>query len=521
MEVHLLGRQRRPGGRAPGRVADPGREVPDDQHRDVAEVLELAQLAQHHGEARGGCRRRSGRCRASPAAAGRCGASAPSSGLGDAVDGARGQDPQLLLHGGHRRTLPSAPPRCVGEAPRPWSWTTMMRVRRSVLGWRAGRRRPRRGRVQLHVGPPAARAPGRVDAGALGRRHAAHHPPRRSRTASRSRSTRWRRTCPKAVVAIEDQRFFDHDGVDARGVVRALTRDVQEGNLNQGGSTITQQYVRAVMLGPEKDLERKLREAVMAVQLEHRYSKRTILERYLNTIYFGNGAYGVQAAAHRYFSRDVGDLDLAQSALLAGLIRVAGDLQPVRGARARARPAQRGARPHRPSWAGRRRPRSRRPARSRSGSRRSRRTTGTRRRTSSSRSRKLVHEQQGVRRHRGPAPAAAARRAACASTRRSTRRCRAWPSSPRPGWSRHPRPIPRPRWWRSTRRPATSRRTSAARTTGAPQPWAQVDLAEHRLLRGRGKGCRQAGSTFKPFVLAAALDAGVPLTRTLQARPRR
>ncbi len=113
------------------------------------------------------------------------------------------------------------------------------------------------------------------------------------------------RSLPTAVVAIEDERFFDHDGVDARGVLRALTRDVEAGNLDQGGSTITQQYVRAVMLGPEKDLERKLREAVMAVQLEHRYSKRTILERYLNTIYFGNGAYGVQAAAHRYFGTNV------------------------------------------------------------------------------------------------------------------------------------------------------------------------------------------------------------------------
>jgi penicillin-binding protein 1A len=84
---------------------------------------------------------------------------------------------------------------------------------------------------------------------------------------------------PKAVVAIEDERFFDHDGVDARGVIRALTRDIEEGDLSEGGSTITQQYVRAVMLGPEKDLERKLREAVMAIQLEHRYSKATILER--------------------------------------------------------------------------------------------------------------------------------------------------------------------------------------------------------------------------------------------------
>jgi penicillin-binding protein 1A len=137
-------------------------------------------------------------------------------------------------------------------------------------------------------------------------------------------------TLPTAVVAIEDERFFDHDGVDARGLVRALTRDVQEGNLNQGGSTITQQYVRAVLLGPEKDLERKLREAVMAMQLERKYSKKTILERYLNTIYYGNGAYGVQAAAHRYFAKSARDLDLAQSATLAGLIRAPETYNPFK-----------------------------------------------------------------------------------------------------------------------------------------------------------------------------------------------
>ena len=190
---------------------------------------------------------------------------------------------------------------------------------------------------------------------------------------------------PKAVVAIEDERFFDHDGVDARGVLRALTRDVQGGNLDEGGSTITQQYVRAVMLGPEKDLERKLREAVMAVQLEHRYSKRTILERYLNTIYFGNGAYGVQAAARRYFGRDAADLDLAQSRAARRAHPGAGDVQPVRGARPCAGPAQRGARPARASpsraeatpWPAH--------ARSRSASPHRRPTAGTPRRTSSSR----------------------------------------------------------------------------------------------------------------------------------------
>lgn len=135
-------------------------------------------------------------------------------------------------------------------------------------------------------------------------------------------------TLPAAAVAIEDERFFQHDGVDARGVLRALTHDVERGDVVEGGSTITQQYVRAVMLGPERDLERKLREAVMAVQLEQRYSKKTILERYLNTIYLGNGAYGVQAASRLYFGKDAKDLDLAQSALLAGVIRAPESYNP-------------------------------------------------------------------------------------------------------------------------------------------------------------------------------------------------
>lgn len=133
---------------------------------------------------------------------------------------------------------------------------------------------------------------------------------------------------PTAVVAIEDERFFEHDGVDARGVVRALTHNVEQGDIVEGGSTITQQYVRAVMLGPERDLERKLREAVMAVQLEQRYSKNTILERYLNTIYLGNGAYGVEAASRLYFGKDAKDLDLPQSALLAGVIRAPESYNP-------------------------------------------------------------------------------------------------------------------------------------------------------------------------------------------------
>ena len=121
------------------------------------------------------------------------------------------------------------------------------------------------------------------------------------------------RSCPRAVIAIEDERYYEHGGFDVRGILRALTHNIEKGRLAEGGSTITQQYVRAVMLGNQKSLKRKLREAVMAMQLEQRYSKKTILERYLNTVYFGNGAYGVQAAARTYFGKDAKDLDLAQS----------------------------------------------------------------------------------------------------------------------------------------------------------------------------------------------------------------
>jgi penicillin-binding protein 1A len=124
-----------------------------------------------------------------------------------------------------------------------------------------------------------------------------------------------------AVVATEDARFFDHEGVDPRSVVRALVHDSQQGSLAEGGSTITQQYVRNVLLDRKKSVSRKLREAVLAIQVERKLSKRQILERYLNTVYFGNGAYGVQAAAHLYFATDAKNLDLAQSALLAGLLQ--------------------------------------------------------------------------------------------------------------------------------------------------------------------------------------------------------
>src|SRR5438874_3935420 len=124
-----------------------------------------------------------------------------------------------------------------------------------------------------------------------------------------------------AIVDIEDARFYDHHGVDIRGTLRALYTNVEAGTVEQGGSTITQQLVKTSLLGSKRDASRKVKEAALAVRLEHKLSKGQILERYLNTVYFGNGAYGVQAATERYFGVDVGKVDAAQAALLAGLIR--------------------------------------------------------------------------------------------------------------------------------------------------------------------------------------------------------
>ncbi len=125
----------------------------------------------------------------------------------------------------------------------------------------------------------------------------------------------------QAVIAIEDQSFYSHIGIDLQGIARAIWADLQAGEFAQGGSTITQQLARGLFLNPEKNLRRKLKEALLAVQIERRYTKDEILERYLNQIYLGSGAYGVEAAAQKYFGKKVGRLDLAEAALIAGLPR--------------------------------------------------------------------------------------------------------------------------------------------------------------------------------------------------------
>src|SRR4051812_24050311 len=131
-----------------------------------------------------------------------------------------------------------------------------------------------------------------------------------------------------AVVAIEDDRFWEHNGVDVKAILRAAVTNTQSGEVEQGGSTITQQYVKNALLGDEKTINRKVKEAILAVQLERTSTKERILELYLNTIYFGNGAYGVEAASQEYFGTSASDIDLAQAALLAGLIQAPSNTDP-------------------------------------------------------------------------------------------------------------------------------------------------------------------------------------------------
>lgn len=124
-----------------------------------------------------------------------------------------------------------------------------------------------------------------------------------------------------AVLDAEDERFYEHGAIDLRSMTRALVTNLEAGQISEGGSTITQQLVKTALLNPKQDVNRKLQEASLAIRLERQMSKDEILERYLNTVYFGNGAYGLQAAAERYYQTDVDKLTLGQAVLLAGLIR--------------------------------------------------------------------------------------------------------------------------------------------------------------------------------------------------------
>ena len=132
-----------------------------------------------------------------------------------------------------------------------------------------------------------------------------------------------------AVIATEDQEFYEHPGVHHPSMARAAGRNLVAGQIAEGASTITQQYVRMTLLDPEQSFDRKVHEILWAVELEKRLTKHEILERYLNDVYLGEGVYGIGTAADHYFSRSVGELGLAEAALLAGTIRSPAATNPV------------------------------------------------------------------------------------------------------------------------------------------------------------------------------------------------
>ncbi|HEX6208244.1 MAG TPA: PBP1A family penicillin-binding protein [Actinomycetota bacterium] len=137
------------------------------------------------------------------------------------------------------------------------------------------------------------------------------------------------RVMKDAVVAVEDQRFWTHGGVDVKAMIRAAAANVREGAIVQGGSTITQQYVKNTITGDERTVDRKMKEALLAFQLEQEMSKEEILAGYLNTVYFGQGAYGIQQAAREFFSKPARKLNLVESATLAGMIASPATYDPV------------------------------------------------------------------------------------------------------------------------------------------------------------------------------------------------
>src|SRR5665213_2862234 len=135
---------------------------------------------------------------------------------------------------------------------------------------------------------------------------------------------------PKAFVAIEDRRFYEHYGVDPWGISRALIANILHRGVAQGASTITQQLAKNLFLTQERTIHRKLQEAMLAIWLERKFSKTQILELYLNRVYFGSGAYGIEQASQRYFGKPAKDMSLPEAALLAGLVKSPSRLAPTR-----------------------------------------------------------------------------------------------------------------------------------------------------------------------------------------------
>jgi len=145
---------------------------------------------------------------------------------------------------------------------------------------------------------------------------------------------------PKALVAIEDRRFYSHFGADPIGLARAVVANVLRRGVSQGGSTLTQQLAKNLFLTQQRTLWRKMQELVLALWLERKFSKNEILELYLNRVYFGSGAYGVEAAAQRYFGKSARQVKVGEAAMLAGVVRSPSRLAPNRNPAGAERRAQ-------------------------------------------------------------------------------------------------------------------------------------------------------------------------------------
>ena len=134
----------------------------------------------------------------------------------------------------------------------------------------------------------------------------------------------------KSVVAMEDSNFYEHHGLDFKGIFRALVKDIIAGGFVQGGSTLTQQLARNLFLNRKRTLIRKLAEAILAIQIERKYTKTEILEMYLNQVYWGHNAYGIESASRLYYQKPAKNLNLAESALLVGLLSGPELYSPIR-----------------------------------------------------------------------------------------------------------------------------------------------------------------------------------------------
>ncbi len=137
------------------------------------------------------------------------------------------------------------------------------------------------------------------------------------------------RYVPEAVIATEDRRFYSHFGIDPWGLIRAAIANLRAGHVVQGGSTITQQLAKNLFLSPDRTIQRKIQETLLALWLEHKFSKQQILEIYLNRVYLGAGTYGIDAAAHRYFDKSARDLTLYEAAVIAGLLKAPSRFSPA------------------------------------------------------------------------------------------------------------------------------------------------------------------------------------------------